>query len=90
MSSAETPSVTPAPTAYRRELIRPTWARRIKWRIETAAYVVIEFGLGLLPLAWVATVGRGAGAVACAVLPKRRRVVARNLRIAFAGEKSPA
>lgn len=77
------------PTGYRRELIRPTLARRIKWRLETAAYLVIEAGLGLLPLAWVASAGRLAGAVAWLVLPKRRRVVARNLRIAFAGERTP-
>lgn len=77
------------PTAYRRELVRPTLARRIKWRLETAAYVVMETGLGLLPIAWVATIGRAAGAIAWLVLPRRRRVVARNLRIAFAGERRP-
>lgn len=91
MSSDETqPSASAADqTAYRRELIRPTWARRTKWRLETIAYVAMETVLGLLPLSWVATAGRLAGAVAWLVLPKRRRVVARNLRIAFAGEKSP-
>ena len=76
-------------TAYRRELIRPTLARRIKWRLETSAYVAMEAVLGALPLPWVAGAGRLAGAAAWLVLPRRRRVVARNLRIAFAEEKSP-
>lgn len=92
MSSDETESSAPSaadPTAYRRELIRPTLARRIKWRLETGAYVVMEGLLGVLPLAWVAGAGRLAGAAAWLALPKRRRVVARNLRIAFAEERSP-
>lgn len=76
-------------TAYRRELIRPTFARRVKWRLETAAYVAMEAVLGLVPLPVVARAGRAAGAAAWLLLPKRRRVVARNLRIAFAGERTP-
>lgn len=84
----ESSATTADPTAYRRELIRPTWARRVKWRLETAAYVTFEAVLGILPLAWVAATGRLAGRVAWLVLPRRRRVVARNLRIAFAGERS--
>lgn len=84
----ESSATTTDPTAYRRELIRPTLARRVKWRLETAAYVVFETVLGLLPLPWVAGAGRLAGRVAWLVLPRRRRVVARNLRIAFAGERS--
>ena len=76
-------------TAYRRELIRPTAGRRLKWRLETAASVVMESLLGLVPLPWVAGFGRLAGGVAWMVLAKRRRVVARNLRIAFAGERTP-
>jgi KDO2-lipid IV(A) lauroyltransferase len=70
--------------------VRPTATRRLKWRLETLAYASVETGLGLLPVAWVAGLGRLAGAVARTVLPGRRRIVARNLRIAFAGEKSPA
>ncbi len=76
------------PTAYRRELIRPTLWRRVRWRLELAVFVGVETFLGLLPLPWVAATGRLAGAVAERVLPKRRRIVARNLRIAFAGERS--
>lgn len=88
MSSDETSSA-PDPAEYRREVIRPTLWRRTKWRLETAAYVVFEAVLGLLPLPWVARIGRGLGAVAHAVLLKRRRIVARNLRVALAGERTP-
>ncbi len=87
------PATAPDPaadaTAYRRELIRPTAARRLKWRLETAAYAAMEAGLGLLPLSWVAEAGRLAGGVAALILAKRRLVVARNLRIAFADERTP-
>lgn len=90
MSSPEPDSPAPvaASTEYARELIRPTPLRRLKWRLEVAGFVVLEACLGLMPLAWVAAAGRAAGSAACLVLPRRRRVVARNLRIAFAGEKS--
>ena len=91
MSSASHPSpATDEPGEYERELIRPTWARRLKWRVELVGYCVIEAGLGLLPLPWVTRAGRTAGAMAHAVLKRRRRTVWRNLRIAFAGERTPA
>jgi Lauroyl/myristoyl acyltransferase len=91
MSSPESNSNASAAdaTVYRRELIRPTPWRRLKWRLETAGYVVMEALLGIVPLPVVTGVGRLAGAAAWYLLPKRRRVVARNLRIAFAGERTP-
>lgn len=89
-SATRTPVPADDSTANEREPIRPTLARRLKWRAELAGYWVIEFGLGLLPLAWVTGAGRWAGAVAHAGLKRRRRTVGRNLRIAFAGEKTPA
>jgi KDO2-lipid IV(A) lauroyltransferase len=89
-SAPESPAPVAASTEYARDLIRPTPSRRLKWRLEVAGFVVMEAFLGLLPLPWVAAAGRVAGGVACLVLPKRRRVVARNLRIAFADEKTPA
>lgn len=87
--SAEPPSSDP-PADLGRGLIRPTPGRRLKWRLEAAGYVVFETALGSLPLSWVARIGRGFGAVAHALLSARRRTVMRNLRIAFAGEKTPA
>ncbi len=76
-------------TDYGRELIRPTALRRLKWRLETAGYVTMDALLGLVPLPWVAGFGRLAGGLAWMILAKRRRVVARNLRIAFSGERTP-
>ena len=83
---------TPAaePAAHQRELVRPSWTRRLKWRAETAAYVCVEAGLAKLPLAWVAAIGRGLGALAYHAVSGRRRIVRRNLRIAFGGERSAA
>lgn len=78
------------PSDRRRGLIRPTLARRLKWRLEAAGYTLFETALGGLPLSWVARIGRGLGAVSHALLAGRRRTVMRNLRIAFAGEKTPA
>lgn len=76
------------PNAYQREPIRPTPARRLQWHLETLAFRVFEQGLRLLPLPWLASLGRAAGGAAYALLGKRRRIVERNLRIAFAGERT--
>jgi KDO2-lipid IV(A) lauroyltransferase len=49
----------------------------------------LVFGFGVLwlgsqlPLAWSQALGRGLGALAYAVLPSRRRIVARNLELCF-------
>jgi KDO2-lipid IV(A) lauroyltransferase len=90
--STDAPDPAPAAVAateYRRDLIRPTFFRRLKWRVETLAYVGVEGLLGLMPLVWLARFGRVVGGVAVLLLPGRRRVVARNLRIAFGEERSP-
>jgi Kdo2-lipid IVA lauroyltransferase/acyltransferase len=88
MSSEETAAA--PPNAYQRELIRPTAARRLKWRLETLVYRVFELGLGVFPLPWLARLGRAAGALTHALLGSRRHIVERNLRIAFAGERTAA
>ncbi len=88
MSSA-VPGPEAPPVEYQRNLVRPTLPRRLKWRLEEGAYLLIQAVLGALPVAWVAAIGRAAGAAAHLVLKRRRRIVARNLRIAFAGESSP-
>lgn len=77
-------------TAYRRELIRPTLYRRAKWRVELGAFVIFELVLGALPLPWVAGIGRAFGGLAHRLLKRRRATVRRNLRIAFAGERTGA
>lgn len=75
-------------TAYRRELIRPTLYRRVKWRAELCGFVAFEVVLGGLPLAWSAHTGRFLGGLAHLLLKRRRATVRRNLRIAFAGERT--
>lgn len=67
-------------------LAPPSRWRRLRWRLEAAAYAGLEFALGCLPLGWVARIGRAAGALACVFAKRRRRTVERNLRVAFAGE----
>ena len=69
--------------------VRPTPVRRLKWRLEYAAYIAFVAAFGVLPLTWLAHVGRGLGAVSYRVVAGRRRTVERNLRIAFSGERSP-
>ncbi len=61
---------------------------KLQWRLEHAAYVTAEMLIGLLPGTMVARLGRGLGLIAYVVAGKRRKTVRRNLRIAFAGEKS--
>ncbi len=90
MSLPSEPTSSDQPVNPRRGLIRPTLARRLKWRLEAVGYTVFETALCGLPLPWVARIGRGLGAVAHVAFAKRRRTVMRNLRIAFAGEKTPA
>ncbi len=63
--------------------------RRFKWRMEFGFYHVIELVLSLLPSSAVYHLGNGLGILAWHILPSRRRIVLRNLRIAFAGERSP-
>ncbi len=72
-----------------RAWVRPTFGRRIKWRLEQGIYVAFEAALGVLPLIWLAGFGRALGGVAYRIFPRRRRTVERNLRIAFAGERAP-
>ena len=59
---------------------------RWKWRAEALAYAAMESVLGLLPGSVVFRVGEALGGVAWHFMPKRRRVILRNLRIAFHGE----
>ncbi|MCX8497285.1 MAG: hypothetical protein ORN51_13975 [Akkermansiaceae bacterium] len=59
---------------------------RWKWRAEALAYAAMESLVGLLPGSVVFRVGEALGGVAWHFMPKRRRVILRNLRIAFHGE----
>ena len=68
----------------------PSSIRRLKWHAESLIYRVLEGTLALLSAPTVAGLGESLGELAGKVLAKRRRTVRRNLRIAFAGEKSLA
>lgn len=59
----------------------------LQWRLECLAHTVIEGLAGLLPGSWMFRMGEWLGNLAWYLYPARRRIVLRNLRIAFAGEK---
>lgn len=58
----------------------------LQWRLECAAHTLVELLASVLPGAWVFRMGEWLGGLAWHLFPKRRRIVIRNLRIAFAGE----
>ena len=67
----------------------PSFARRVKWRLEYGAYVAVEKLIGLLTPREACLVGEQMGSLIGMFSARHRRIVERNLRIAFAGEKSP-
>lgn len=68
----------------------PSKAKYLQWRIECIGHTLIECIAGLLPGPWVFRVGEWLGALVWPFMGKRRRIVIRNLRIAFAGEMDMA
>jgi KDO2-lipid IV(A) lauroyltransferase len=64
----------------------PSKAKFLQWRLECIGHTLIECIAGLLPGPWVFRVGECLGALVWPFMGKRRRIVIRNLRIAFAGE----
>lgn len=62
----------------------------LRWRLECLGHGVVEWLAGVLPGAWAFRLGEWLGWLAWHLYPARRKLVMRNLRIAFAGEKSPA
>lgn len=67
----------------------PSVYRRARWWLEWAVYLGFEKLVGLLTPRMAAQLGAGMGRFAGRVSPLRRKVVERNLRIAFGREKSP-
>lgn len=57
-----------------------------KWRAEWLAYICVEKIAGALPGSWVFRAGEIVGGIAWYFMPLRRKIVLRNLRIAFYGE----
>jgi lauroyl/myristoyl acyltransferase len=68
----------------------PSKAKYLQWRLECIGHTLIELIAGLLPGPWVFRVGEWLGALVWPFMGKRRRIVIRNLRIAFAGEMEMA
>jgi KDO2-lipid IV(A) lauroyltransferase len=68
----------------------PSKAKFLQWRLECVGHTIIELIAGLLPGPWVFRVGEWLGGIIWPFMGKRRRIVIRNLRIAFAGEMEMA
>lgn len=66
----------------------PKKPKSLQWQIEALGHSVIEGMAGLLSGASVFRLGEILGGLAWQLMPSRRNTTIRNLRIAFAGEKS--
>ncbi|HEY8962739.1 MAG TPA: hypothetical protein VIM57_11095 [Luteolibacter sp.] len=62
--------------------------KRLQWRLEWLTHSAVESLVALLPGPWVFRLGETLGDLAWRLMPRRRKIVTRNLRIAFAGEKT--
>ncbi len=62
--------------------------KRLKWRLEWLGQVCVEWVIARLPGAVVFRVGEWFGGVLWHVMGLRRRIVLKNLRIVYGGEKS--
>jgi Kdo2-lipid IVA lauroyltransferase/acyltransferase len=58
----------------------------LKWRLECLGHSLIEALAGCLPGPWAFRLGELLGGLAWYFFPQRRKIILRNLRIAFAGE----
>lgn len=65
----------------------PSKFKLLKWKLECVAYSVFEMAVGLLPGPWVFRIGEFMGGVTWHLMPRRRQMIVRNLRIAYAGER---
>lgn len=63
--------------------------KRLQWRLEWLAHAMAEGLAALLPGPLVFRLGEMLGDLAWRLMPDRRRIVMRNLRIVFAGDKTP-
>lgn len=60
--------------------------KRWRWRLEWLVQTGMEKAVSLLPGPWVFRIGETLGGISWHILKSRRRVVLRNLRIAFYGQ----
>jgi len=63
------------------------FTKRLRWQLECLGHWLVEILVGALPSAWAFWLGDRLGGLVWHWMPQRRKVVLRNLRIAFAGEK---
>jgi KDO2-lipid IV(A) lauroyltransferase len=66
-----------------------SWLKQARWVLEYGAYRVVEWIVSLFPIAKVYGFGTFLGRVSMHLLPGRRAIVRRNLRVAFGQELSP-
>lgn len=62
-------------------------SKLLQWRLECLANSLVEGLAGLLPGSCVFRLGEALGGLVWHFMPLRRKMILRNLRIAFAGEK---
>lgn len=66
----------------------PTHPRKLlQWRLECLGHSLLEGLTGLLPGPWLFRLGEALGGLVWHFMPLRRKMILRNLRIAFAGEQ---
>ena len=64
--------------------------KHLQWRLECLGHTLIEVVAGLLPGPWVFRLGEALGGLVWHFMPRRRAMILRNLRIAYAGEADEA
>ena len=67
---------------------RKTPQKLLQWRLEWLAHSLLEILAGVLPGPWLFRLGEALGGLVWHFMPLRRKMILRNLRIAFAGEKN--
>jgi len=78
----------PELTRLKKKKKRPQ--KPIQWRLECLVHWLLENSIAWLPGPWVFRIGEVLGLVAWRLMGQRRKLVSRNLRIAFGDQKSAA
>lgn len=63
-------------------------SKLLQWRLECIGHSLIEGLAGCLPGPWVFRLGEAIGGLVWHFMPLRRKIILKNLRIAYAGEKN--
>lgn len=65
-------------------------SKRLQWQLECLGHSMLEGVAGLLPGPLAFRLGEALGGLVWRLMPQRRKIILRNLRIALAGEKDLA